>query len=86
MLCKLIFSGRHDQLQHLADALVSVLGIRLILPADLAPLLGLIEEFLPRFGTHLHRPQEVQTPIDQLLRGQRALSLEPVDNGADTWQ
>ena len=47
MLGELILSRRHDQLQHLANTLVSVLGIRLTIPADLAPRFGLIEEFTP---------------------------------------
>src|SRR5213593_3249507 len=86
MLGELILSRRHDQLQHLANTLVSGLGSRLTIPAELAPRFGLIEELTPGVGADLNRAQQIQTPLDQLLRAQRALGLQSVDDEADARQ
>src|SRR5438094_7919805 len=84
-LGELILSRRHDQLKHLANTLVGRLGTRLTCPARLAPLLGLRDELSPRFGAHLHRAQQVEAPVDQLLWAQRALGLQSVDDGAESY-
>src|SRR3989442_3674102 len=86
MLGELILSRRHDQLQHLANTLVSGLGTHLTIPADLAPLFGLIDELPPRVGADFDGAQQIQTPIDQLLGAQGALGLQAVDDGADARQ
>ena len=65
---ELIFARRHDQLQHLGGALGGVLGVRVAVPADLAPLLRLLGQLLLGVGADLDRAQQVEAAVDQLLR------------------
>src|SRR3984893_9217032 len=85
-LRELILSGRDDQLQHLAGALVSELGVGVAVPADLAPRLRLGGQLLLGVVTDYHRTQQVKAPVDQLVWAQIALGFQPVDDGANPGQ
>src|SRR5215468_5910613 len=82
LLAELILSGGNDQLQHFGGALVRDFRVRLVVPSELAPFLGLSNQLLLRFGANFDRADLVETPVHELLGGQCAASLQPVNDRA----
>src|ERR1700751_4234149 len=80
LLAELILSGGDDQLQHFGGALVRDFRVRLVVPSDLAPFLGLSNQLLLGVSPDLDRADLVQAAIDELLGAQRAMCLQPADD------
>src|SRR5260370_31618692 len=82
LLAELIFSGGDDQLHHFDGALVRDFRVRLVVPSDLAPFLGLSNQLLLRVGADFDRADLVEATAHELLGGQCAAGLYPVNDPA----
>src|SRR5207249_9950741 len=80
LLSKLILYGGDDQLQHFGRALVRDFRVRLAVPSDLAPFLGLSNQLLLRVGADFDRADLVEATVHELLGGQCAAGLQPVND------
>src|SRR5215472_17824128 len=80
LLAELILSGGDDQLQHFGGALVRDFRMRLVVPSDLAPFLGLSNQLLLCISTDFDRSDQVEATVHELVRGQCAAGLQPIND------
>src|SRR5205823_14855528 len=78
----LIVSAGDDQLRQFGRALVRDFRVRLAVPSDLAPFLGLSNQLLLRVGADFDRADLVEATVHELLGGQCAAGLQPVNDRA----
>src|SRR5712691_9042071 len=86
VLGKLIFSGSADQRQHNPYTSFRGAGFLLCVPAELASLLGLSQEFAAGLLAHVQGAKQIETLVHKLHWRQGTTRPEPVDNSPDTRQ